>query len=344
MKRLTFILAIAGLALSASPLGAAEEPIVISASVDRNEIRIGDQIHVRLSVEWDENQVEFQRIEPRQELGVFEIVDFKQVEDKRIGRARRARVWELTLSTFETGEFEIPPFVAPYKNARGEDAEGRTQPMRVVVKSTLDTAQNADDILPLKAAAEIAPDPKYRRRLYWILGGSAAALALIAAGLAFWARRRRQGEDDGAPKRPIDDLALEALDALEADGLPALGEIKAYYSRLSEILRVYLGRRFGAPAIDMTSSELLEAMRREPEATEILTPLESFCAEADMAKFAKWRASEDRCAASLEAVREMIRLAAPPKPEPPTGPEDESGDRQSEETAEAAGAAKEAGS
>jgi hypothetical protein len=306
------------LAAGALPVRAAEDdaPIVISSTVDRREILIGDQIDYRVSVEWDPDRVDFQRIEPSGMLGVFEIVRFDKVEDGKAPRGRRRQVWGLTLSTFETGDFEIPPFGIRYKNPAGEEVEGRTQAIRIRVDSALDTAEASRDARPLKAPAAIAPDPKYRRR---IIGLALACGALLGGAIWFvlWRRRRKTtGEEVWTPPRPIEEMAFEELEALAAEALAARGEIKAYYSRLSEILRVYLGRRLAVPAIDMTSFELLAVtdQRFAREATH--ATLEQFCGEADMAKFAKWPAPEERCSGSLEAVRLIVRETTPRSTEP----------------------------
>jgi len=324
-----------------SALGArgadSQPPIVISAAADRQEILIGDQIDYRVSVEWDTEAIEFQRIEPSQMLGVFEIVDFQQVEDRSLAGHRRRRSWKLVLSTFETGDFEIPPFTVKYKNARGQEIEGQTQPIQIRVKSALDTAEKTLDIRPLKAPAEIPVDPKYQRRIAAL---AAAAAALLAAGLwlvAWRRKRRRAGPEEWVPPRPIEEMAFEELEALAGEELAARGEIKAYYSRLSEILRVYLGRRFAILAMDMTSFELLEALDGRVEKETARPALERFCEESDMAKFAKWRASEERCAQAMETVRCIVRETTP-RPAPAPAPETPAPDNSVEGTPEDAAA------
>ncbi|MCX7014378.1 MAG: BatD family protein, partial [Candidatus Sumerlaeota bacterium] len=282
-------------------------PIVISATVDRGEIFIGDQIDYRVTVEWDPKAIQFERIEPNPKLGVFEIVDYKLIDDRPLSPTRRIKTWKLILSTFETGDFEIPPFAVKYRNAEGQDVEGQTQPIQIRVKSALDTAATSRDVKPLKAPASIAPNPKYQRRLVAFAAAAIVLLALVAAWLVWRRRRSARGEEVWIPPKPIEELAFDDLDALEREGLAARGEVKAYYSRLSEILRIYLGRRFAILAIDMTSVELLDALARRDEIQPAYSALSLFCDEADMAKFAKWRANEERCRQSMDAVRFIIR-------------------------------------
>ena len=56
--------------------------------------------------------------------------------------------------------------------------------------------------------------------------------------------------------------AREALDALRAEDLPGKGRVREFYFRLSEIVRGYLGERYGFDALESTTPELLESLRR----------------------------------------------------------------------------------
>ena len=62
------------------------------------------------------------------------------------------------------------------------------------------------------------------------------------------------------PILPLDVRTRNALAALEAEDLPGKGEVKAFYSRLSEIVRGYVGELYGVEALECTTTELLDSL------------------------------------------------------------------------------------
>src|SRR5690606_25125752 len=83
------------------------------------------------------------------------------------------------------------------------------------------------------------------------------ALGLVILGVATVAvigggrlRGRRTAVSMEAPRPGAEREALERLDALAASGALAAADRKPAYLTMSEIVRAYLGRRFGIAARD----------------------------------------------------------------------------------------------
>ncbi len=57
---------------------------------------------------------------------------------------------------------------------------------------------------------------------------------------------------------PAHVIALRDLERLMSEKLWEKGEIKAYYTRLTEILRQYLENRFSVYSLEMTTDETLD--------------------------------------------------------------------------------------
>ncbi|MCC6860625.1 MAG: hypothetical protein IT158_18810 [Bryobacterales bacterium] len=163
-------------------------------------------------------------------------------------------------------------------------------------------AEAPGDLRDIAPPVEMPEDPVWP----WYAGiGSGGAILAAAAGYA--ARRRRAAlrarqAGVGPPPAPPGQTALEALEALETD-LPA----KLYYTRLAEILRVYIADRFEVNEPDATSSELLRILfRMRRIAAGQQGVLRALFAEADLAKFAGWTPDGDARRRALEAARGFV--------------------------------------
>ena len=97
------------------------------------------------------------------------------------------------------------------------------------------------------------------RYWWWIL----IALVVIGAGAYIW-WRKKQGASI-IPATPVKkenpvDAALRLLGELREEKLCQRGEEKLYYTRLTDILRIYLRDRFGINAMEMTSTQIRRAL------------------------------------------------------------------------------------
>jgi hypothetical protein len=118
-------------------------------------------------------------------------------------------------------------------------------------------------------------------------------------------------------RRPCDVIALEALAELRAAGLARRGELMEHYVRLTDIVRPYLERRYGFPAVDQTSTEILAAMAPalaadEPgRSAELSHELERLLSAADLVKFAQHRPAPALAEGELDRAAEFVRATAP---------------------------------
>ena len=157
------------------------------------------------------------------------------------------------------------------------------------------------DIHDIKPLLSMGPDLQW---LYWVLGAMGlAGLALLAWYL--WRRRKKPAPSIPAPRPlPPHIEAYQALDALEAQ---ARISGKQYYFKLSAILRRYLERRYGFPAAEMTTEELLPRLDGLPLDADLAPALKAFCRSADPIKFAGADASRNRMHDHMAMARHFIR-------------------------------------
>jgi len=133
---------------------------------------------------------------------------------------------------------------------------------------------------------------------------------LIILALVWWWWRCRS-------KRPIDTIVPELPPEMIAN--EALGEIgdvrgvdgKAFYFRLSAILRQYIFGRFGVGAPEMTTEEFLPCIDRLAVDRELARQLKQLCRSMDPVKFGGVTTMEKQMEADLFFVRSFVRQTTP---------------------------------
>jgi hypothetical protein len=89
------------------------------------------------------------------------------------------------------------------------------------------------------------------------------------------------------PPRPAEEIAFEKLGALKRSNLLTEGQIKEFHVRLSEAVREYIGNRYRFDSLEMSSEELIQAIRRINMSRAEYELILDFLGETDLVKFAK---------------------------------------------------------
>ncbi|MDE7123206.1 MAG: hypothetical protein K2N93_02570, partial [Alistipes sp.] len=126
----------------------------------------------------------------------------------------------------------------------------------------------------------------------YVVRGLLALLLLAAAlwGLRRWLAGRGKRLGDlfrPAPPLPPHVAAIRALEALHHQKLWQNNRHKLYYSGLTDILRTYIAARWEIGAMEMTSDEILAAMRDVELPAKARMDLQAILRDADLVKFAK---------------------------------------------------------
>lgn len=175
-------------------------------------------------------------------------------------------------------------------------------PVQVTVSSVLqgiDKPEARDVAGPMTVIVE-----DYRP--LWVIGLLAAWLLL---GLL--ARRRIEPEapnrlEDLPPPRLAHEIALEKLEAIVAEDLLGRGERHAYFTRISETVREYIGNRYGFFALDLTSAELVAVLRGRLTQGLDLGALDTLLVESDLVKFARKIPDDIQCSSLLNRAYGLI--------------------------------------
>jgi hypothetical protein len=186
-----------------------------------------------------------------------------------------------TITSFDSGAWYIPrlSFIAGNKKYFSDS-------VRIEVDYTkIDPSKDYHDI---KDIIDI-PNP-FAKWIPWIVAGvTLAALALIV-----WLVRKKKKLKLVTAAAPVIRLspyweAIRQLEELEQQHLPENGSMKIYYTRLSDIFRLYLFRRLGISSLAETSEELMSQLRRLPVAAENFPETAETLRMSDFVKFAKYQ-------------------------------------------------------
>lgn len=128
----------------------------------------------------------------------------------------------------------------------------------------------------------------------WILLGVALILGLIALFIYLVLKKKKKGYFFKPPVvQPAHVRAIEALDKLKADKIWQQGREKEFYTKLTDVLRVYIDERFGINALEMTSGEILNKIRQVSDTDSVYENLKQILSTSDLVKFAKYKPYPD---------------------------------------------------
>lgn len=233
--------------------------------------------------------------------------------------------YELELIPFESGTLTIPAIPLAFGSTTAD-----TQPIEVEIESSLDddarpvaASTRAEALAELERLAATNPPPRVieipdHRPLY-ALG---ALVALIVLALIVRHLRRREVAGSAGPPppppRPAHELALERLAALERQSREPGPAQKAYYVELSEIVRAYVGGRYGFDSVELTVAELLAALEARPTPGLDRAVLRRVLDTADLVKFAKLTTDEAEATAHARSAVQLVEATrVRPAPEVP---------------------------
>jgi len=250
----------------------------VKATVDKDRILIGEPIHLMLEATvTGSNPLAWPSLDS---IPHFEFVE-KHAVDSTVSAGIRSYRQYLTVTSFDSGVWSIPrlPFVTGKRTLLTDSI-----PIRIVY-TKIDASKDYHDI---KDIIEV-PNP-FARWFGWIVAG----LVLVSAAVVVWLLQKKKVLQVLVPRQPPPRLspyeeAMQQLDQLARQGMVEDGAVKTFYSRLGEILRIYLYRRAGIASLSETSEELIGQIRRLPFQPQQFTDLADSLRMGDFVKFAKYK-------------------------------------------------------
>ena len=215
------------------------------------------------------------------------------------------------VTAFDSGTYTIPPFYAEVVSGdsllRFYSDYSRLKVLRPDATPP-DTTDVIFDIIPPRNApvtfAEILP---------WLVIVIIAALVIYLLARFLPRNPLRRYVRPQAPEEPAHVIALRELQSLRKEELWQKGEIKEFYSRLSDILRRYIDNRYGISSPELTTDETVRMLQKAAVTTPgQMAIVKELLSLSDMVKFAKYVPQGDlneRC--HDDAIRFVEETKAP---------------------------------
>lgn len=259
--------------------------ITLQAKLDSTKILIGDQIklHLLLNKSKDAN-ITFPVLPDS--LGGIEIVERLKPDTLSKDGNNVSLRQSFIITSFDSGLQVIPPIAFEFQHDTIVDTLYTDSIFLKVNLVPVDTTKQA--ICDIKAPID---EPfSLMEIIEYIIYGLIAVL-LIIIGIYVYRKFKRKEPLIRLPQKPADPphvIALRELDLLKEKKLWQNNHIKRYHSDLTEIIRKYIEDRFGIPALEMTSYEILDAVSHEKYIPDTIHPnLRQMLTLADFVKFAK---------------------------------------------------------
>jgi hypothetical protein len=277
--------------------------VTINIELDTSRILIGDQVNMSIEVIKSGNSsVKFPEFD-KNLTDEIEIVDKSDIDSAKLDNNKIALYQNLTITAFDSGLFYIPPVNFIYSDRGFTDSISSSANYLEVLPVKIDTTGTIRDIKGLYKApysfSEIYP---YILMLFFV--------GLLIWFIIYYIDRKKKDEPILRRIKPSElphVIALRELDKLKAEKLWQQNKIKLYYTRLTEIVRTYIERRFDIMAMEQTTGEILyEFKDREIENVNYII-LEQLLNLADLVKFAKGEPLPEENTIHMENAYEFVR-------------------------------------
>lgn len=280
--------------------------VTFKARLDSASLLMGKTTALHLEITQDKAARGFFPNEQADTLNAMvEIAERLKADTTDLGNNRIQINRDLIIQSFDSGLWVIKPI--PYV-VNGDTAFCNQLTLKVL---PVDVSQMKDihDIKPVEDVPFNLLDwlPDYWWA--WLLG-----LLLIGGGIWVYRKYYKKGINPLKPSKkrlPPYEEAMINLQNLKAAQLWQRGQEKEYFTGLTDILRVYIDRRFDINAVEMTSSQIIDTLKKNDETKAVNEQLEMILEVADIVKFANARPLADDNEVAYQRAVNFVEATRP---------------------------------
>ena len=271
--------------------------------LSRDSILIGDQIELIMDLQTQEGVAILFAV-PHELIGGVEIVKGLSVDTLSMKKGKLDIQAHMTLTSFDSGSYVLPPLLALIQNSRGEvDSLIFRGPQLYVNTIPIDTATYV--IKDIKG--QIGYPLTFKELLPWIL------LVLLVAALTYFIirlvkARRNNTTLFGKPvqKDPAHIVALRDLEKIRRQKLWQNNKQKQFYTAVTDTLRYYISERFGIVTMERPSGEMLDDLKNQDVEARDFESISNLFARADLVKFAKYEPTAEENEETIPAAVQFV--------------------------------------
>lgn len=303
----------------------------IKATLDSAYLLMGKTtpLHVELV---KDAQASGQILIPKDSLcGKVEILRILDADTSDLGSGRQEIKLDVLLQSFDSGMYRLNP-IKYVEN--GETIVSNQLALKVLpaVVDSLETIHDYADIADVdRNFIDYLPDFIVDYGL-WIL---ALIVVLGVAAYIIYAVTKKKNPFEAKKVKPIPpyEKAIAELNSLRSEKLCEQGRERDFYTRLTDILRIYLHGRFGINAMEMTSTQIRHSLQSNEGTRLSKKYMDQVLEIADFVKFAKVRPLPDDNVKAFNSALQFVEDTKPlPEPEPDSEEAEKEGDNKEKET------------
>ena len=273
----------------------------VKVATSTKNIKIGEQIEYKISVQAPADAAVV--FPEGQTFGALEMVKTNPTDTlKEAGKFRLEKAYYLT--QFDEGKYTIPQ-----QKIQISHKDFYTDSLLVEVHNVaVDTLKQP--LYDAKPIAEVT-SPSSSHLWLWIIG--IVALLLTAAALYFFVfRKKKLSAEEERKKLPPFERAIQDLKDLQNSKYLIESQHKAYYTRLTDIVKEYLEDEVHILAKESTTDELLAKINDLQQtgklhlSAETISNLKRVLQNADLVKFAKSKPSDNNAEYDRETIENVV--------------------------------------
>ncbi len=283
---------------------------LIDITLEPSDIRIGEQTIMNVSVTTDRNKVVDVYIPGESLMGGVEILTASDPDTTFIDNDRLIIKQDLLITSFDSALYLLPPLYV----IDGSDTI-RSNQVALKVSTVPVDEENPDRFYDIKTLWK----PKFVFADFYpaILGIQLLLLLICILGYLFTRKRVPAEAQPAKPAQPLLPphlVAIKELDEIKHQKLWQQGRDKEYFTMITDTLRKYMVDRFGINAMEMTSGEILDTIRKMDEADSVYVNLKQIMELSDFVKFAKFKPLPDENDLSMMNAYLFVNQTKPVPP------------------------------
>jgi flagellar basal body-associated protein FliL len=271
----------------------------VETSIDTTKNMIGAEFKLTLKTSVDTlSKVKFPNLKS---FGALEVIRSYPIDTVK-NNDRYELIKRYGLTQFDSGRYVIPSIKVIINNKAFLTDSIAVEVAPVQVDTLKQKMYDIKDV--------VAVDSPMGNWWKWLLG----VILLAAIGAAvYWYTKKYQKKkiEEEVYKTPIERATI-LMNSLEQKELWQKGEIKEYYSELTDIARNYIEEAIDIPAMESTTAELIAGLKaaslkkKMKLSQETIDNLERVLKQADLVKFAKSKPMEFEITEDRNKIQKAI--------------------------------------